>query len=814
MLRVKNHLPQAAFSLLMIDYKIAWTPDNSPWSSITPPDPLNQGMLAHRQGQFEQAWTHYVAALHARPHRALAAHLIGLLQIERGMGSSSVPFLIRAHLLQPAQLLFCEALLYARIRSGKLQTAADMLLAWESRDLELDMSRWRHWLEQCQSGSDPASLGMPEPKLSNYEKFAESKDPLGGPATSTPIHAKLIAPFARILNDYRQGNYTSMLLALDPLLGQYPGWGEGCHMRGVAHSMLGQSLRAEQDLKRALTLLPGRSEIWDHLAILLARQDKREEAENAYEQSLALNPLRAESWNNAADGFITQESFDAAFQFALLAFELDPRLLTTVFNLGRAALGRGDLDYAERVLRKLLAADPRQGSAELKLAELCMLRGNYIEAGDHFERVIEINPFDSAAQSGLLFIGHYLDREPLPRLFERAMRYGELLASKAITRTIWSNSGAIDGKLRVGFVSGDFGEHPVGFFFVTIAEALARSDRLELFAYPTTRRTDVITDRIRGCFNHWVPIAGLNDQEASDRIFADGIDVLVDLSGHTAGNRLGVFVRKPAPVQVTWLGYFATTGLSQIDYLLSGPWDITRSEEAAFVERVWRLPKTRLCFSSPEIPVAVRPLPAASSGKITFGCFNNLNKMNEAVIRLWSRILYSVPGSTLYLKAPQLRGEQVRNATLSRFQALGIKPERLLLEGPSPMQDYLDAYGRLDIALDPFPYPGGTTTIQALWMGIPVLTMSGASLISRQGESLLRALGMVDWIALSEDDYLTKAGNCSRDLGKLAELRKSLRRKVEMSPLMDADGFAKDLDQALRAMHSERLSSTHPISQG
>jgi protein O-GlcNAc transferase len=784
----------------MINYNYQWTSSASSWNTLTAIDPLRQGIMAHQRGDLDLAGGHYIQALRARPNRALAAYLLGLIQIAKGMGLSSLPFLIRANLLQPDQGEYAEALLNAWLRSRRFILCETLIADCEARGLAIDTQRWRQWLDQCQTGDTNTSLALPELGLADLGVVAEPPDPMGSLATETPDHARMADLFARALQDYNQRNYHKLIAELEPLLEKHPDWGEGHHLLGAGLSMLNRLDRAEPALRRAITLLPGRSEIWDHLAILLVRMGQYEDAKDAYEQSLALNPMRPESWNNAADAAISRQDYDAGFQYALFANGLDQSILAAVFNLGRASLGRGDLDLAHRLFKRLLEVDPRHGGAEQKLGDLCLVLGEYDEAAKHYQRAIDINPSDCAAYSGSIFISHYLAREGEEQLLERARRYGQLLAKHARIRSNWTNSRDPDKKLRLGFVSGDLLNHPVGFFFVTVAEALTQSSTLELFAYPTTRQTDDMTDRIRRCFSHWTPIVGLDDDEASERIVADGIDILVDLSGHTGMARLGVFVRKPAPVQVTWLGYFGTTGLSQIDYMLTGPWDVPPGEEKRFVEVVWRLPHTRLCFSSPAMAIDVTPLPAAGGGPLTFGCFNNLKKLNDTVICLWARILNLIPDSRLYLKASDLGSEQARLAMLDRFRVLGVAPDRLLVEGHSPLRQYLEAYGQVDIALDPFPYTGGTTTIQALWMGVPVLTMAGNSLLARQGESMLKALGLTDWIACDEADYQDRAVRLAQNLASLGQLRRGLRQRLESSPLMDAKGFARDLEGAFKAM--------------
>jgi len=288
------------------------------------------------------------------------------------------------------------------------------------------------------------------------------------------------------------------------------------------------------------------------------------------------------------------------------------------------------------------------------------------------------------------------------------------------------------------------------------------------------------------------------------------IDILIDLSGHTAYNRLPMFAYRPAPVQVSWLGYFATTGLSEMDYFIGDPWTAPAEEDALFVEQIWRLPETYLCFSHPAVNIDVGPLPAITEGHITFGCFNGLRKLNDKVIDLWVQILDAVPNSILFLKCPQLKDKSTQDVVLKQFADRGIVAERLVLEGPSPRADLLASYNRVDIALDPFPYPGGTTSVESLWMGVPVITMKGDRFLARVGETIAQNIGMPEWIATSPDDYVAKAVDLSRDLNRLSAARAGLRQKIESSPLFDAPRFARHFSEAMWAMWQQRIEAESP----
>jgi protein O-GlcNAc transferase len=342
----------------------------------------------------------------------------------------------------------------------------------------------------------------------------------------------------------------------------------------------------------------------------------------------------------------------------------------------------------------------------------------------------------------------------------------------------------------------------VGYFAEGALTSLAQnaSGRLELFAYPSHSCTDAVAERIKASCRGWCSLVGVSDEAAALRIREDSIDILIDLSGHTAHNRLPLFAWKPAPVQVSWLGYFATTGVEAIDYLVADPWTLPESQETNFTEKIWRLPETRLCFTVPNEDADITPLPALRNGYVTFASFNHMSKLNDDVAALWARVLDAVPHSRLLLKAKQLTEASVRQRAVNLFAARGIDPARLVLEGPVSRSEYFLAYQRVDIALDPFPYPGGTTTVEALWMGVPVLTLAGDRFLSRQGIGLLMNAGLPQWIADSPKDYVARAALHANDLNALADLRTRLRGQVLRSPIFDAPRFASHLEAALREM--------------
>jgi len=422
-----------------------------------------------------------------------------------------------------------------------------------------------------------------------------------------------------------------------------------------------------------------------------------------------------------------------------------------------------------------------------------------------FRKCLALEPDNTACRSNLLFTFQYagdIDAEAQKR---EAMVYAAVASAQAVPYTHW-NCPPSGEPLRVGLVSGDLHAHPVGYFLESVLAKLP-AHGIEIQAYPTSHLADDLTERLRRQCALWQPIASLSDAQAAACVHGQAPHILVDLAGHTGLNRLALFSWRPAPLQVSWLGYVATTGMPQIDYLIADPLTVPPEAESHFVEQIWRLPDSRMCFSPPAEQVDVAPLPALSNGHVTFGCFNTLSKLNDGVLGLWARLINAVPGSRLRIMARQLADEGVRLDLTARLHRAGLDPSRVDLRGPLPRDRYLAAYGEIDIALDPFPFTGGTTTAEALWMGVPVLSLAGKRLVERQGLGLLMSTGLTDWIAVDGDDYLNRAVRLSADLDALRQLRTNLRDKVLASPMGDSERFAAHLAAAFHAMWCKKSAA-------
>ena len=380
-------------------------------------------------------------------------------------------------------------------------------------------------------------------------------------------------------------------------------------------------------------------------------------------------------------------------------------------------------------------------------------------------------------------------------------QFGGLDVRTVLNASVPKHSG---DTLRVGYVSGDLAEHSVSYFFEPLLEH-HNAKAVETFCYYNNTVIDATTKRLMSASDQWRSILGVSDSDVVSQIKNDKIDILVDLSGHTAGNRLLVFAQKPAPIQVSWLGYPTTTGLSAIDYRLTDcVADPVGEADNLHSETLMRLPNGFQCYKGNEDVVVDRNLPQKSRGYITFGSFNNLSKMTPQVIKVWSKILHNVPSSKLLLKSSKLN-EDVSNY-LKLFEQEGIAADRIECYQRLPNKnDHLELYNSIDIGLDPFPFNGATTTCEALWMGVPVITLSGDRHVGRVGSSLLTNVGLTDFIAEDNDSYVEIASNMASNTDYLQDIRQGLRARLEGSPLCDGQSFAQDIEMAYKEMWNNYL---------
>jgi predicted O-linked N-acetylglucosamine transferase (SPINDLY family) len=575
---------------------------------------------------------------------------------------------------------------------------------------------------------------------------------------------------------------------------------------GWVHQIQGRLEEAIACYERALQLDPQLAEAHNARGGIAAGQGRLDDAVGSYRRALELQPDNAEALTNLGVALKQQGKLDEAFAACARAAALKPGDATAQINLGAVLQAQGRLDEAEAAYAKAVALDGGSRTARENLSNAVACQGRMAEAEALQRTVLAASPDAVLAHSNLLFCLNYRADVGADYVFERhrewGMRHAEGLARRdhANDRTAEAGSPG-HRRLRIGYVSPDFKNHSVARFFLPL---LAHHDRdaIEVTCYAELKRPDAITARIQGLAGHWCPTVGLSNEELAARIRADRVDILVDLAGHTSDNRLLTFARTPAPVEVSWLGYANTTGVAAIEYRFSDaecepPGDSDRRSS----ERIWRLPHGFHCFGPPDDAPAVAPPPSAARGTTTFGSFNNFLKLAPETIALWGRVLAAVPGSRLLLKSNFVFDAAAHRRHLERFVAAGIDPARIAILPYMPDdRAHLAAYAEVDVALDPFPYNGTTTTCEALWMGVPVVTLRGDRHAARVGTSLLTRVGLESLIADDEAGYVARAAELATAPARLVSLRAGLRAQVAASKLCDAAGFARDIEDAYRAM--------------
>lgn len=587
-----------------------------------------------------------------------------------------------------------------------------------------------------------------------------------GQLTPTPQAVELAV--AQALAHFQADRLAEAEALLRQALATDPSHTDAMHLLGLVAHQAGQYAEASELIMSAIALEP-KALYYFNLGSVMQSNNRPAAAAECFQQAIALQSDYIDAHNNLGNALRALKQHEAAVQSFCNVINLAPGDAQAYNNLANTLIELGELDAA-------------------------------IEAYRH---AITLRPDFTEPRSNLLFALNYLADATPQQYLDEALRFATQIRTQAKPWKDWLVASAprTARPLRVGIVSGDLKRHPVGYFLESIVAELD-STRVELIAYPTRTFEDDLTTRIKPHFSAWASIAGMSDEAAAQRIRSDRINLLLDASGHTTYNRLPLFAWKPAPVQVSWLGYFASTGLDSIDYIIGDRHVLPVSEEPHFIEKPWRLPDCYLCFTPPIEAIELGSPPQLATGAITFGYFGKLGKMTEHVVAVWSRVLLSVPGSRLFLKAKELGADYAMRETVARFAAHGIGGSRLLLEGGSPRDEYLAAYHRVDVMLSPFPYPGGTTTVEALWMGVPVVAMKGDRFLTHICESMLHAAGLEEWIAQDIQDYVTRAAAVAMETHKLSSLRAALRGQLLASPLCDARRFARNLEAAFDEMWS------------
>jgi len=590
-----------------------------------------------------------------------------------------------------------------------------------------------------------------------------------------------------------------------------PDYAEAHNNLGNTLNELGRFTEAEAHCRRALELRHDYVEAHSNLGNILRAQGRLAEAEASYRQALKINPDFAKGYSNL--GVILQEqgrATDAEIN-QRRALELQPGYAKGHSNLGVTLQSQGRFTEAEASYRRALEIKPDYAEAYSNLSITLMEQGRLTEAETSCLRALEIKHDYAEAYSNMLFCRVHQEVMDTAALFDEHCRFGERFETPM--RSHWpqhDNLRESERHLQIGFVSGDFRNHAVASFFEPVAAYLFNYPQLSLHAYYSHTIEDSVTERLKVHFSRWHPIAGLTDAALAEKIRTDGIDILIDLSGHTAKHRLLTFARKPAPVQASWIGYPGTTGLKAVDYYLSDRFFLPYGQfDSQFTEKIVQMPASVPFLPFEDAP-PVNVLPALGNGYVTFGSFNRPSKLSRAVIALWAQLLRALPDSRMVLGAMPQDGKN--DLLINWFAQEGIARERLDFYKRSGMGCYLSLHQQVDICLDTFPYAGGTTTLHALWMGVPTLTLAGGTIPGRTGAGILGHAGLEAFVANNAADFVQKGLAWAGDLAALSGIRAGLRERFAQSAMGQPAVVAAGVERALRIMWQRWCAGLPPES--
>lgn len=813
---------------------------------------LRRAVQSHKAGNLQSADALYRQILLVQPQHPDANHNLGLIALGVGKLDEAVCLFKNALQADLSQGQFWLSYIGALLKCNQPESARQLLR--EARQMGLPAQV----LDRLTQELDSAAEWEPAPLEANalVHVFAERDY-----AQAELLAGSMIARYPKSAFGWKalgsalkaMGRNADALMPMQRSIDLMPTDAEGHSNLGVTLRDLGRLSEAEESYRQAIALKPDFAQAHSNLAATLADLGRFAEAVPSYRQAIALKLDFAEvhcSLGNALKNIGQLAEAEASYREAITmkpdftdaynnlgvvlrdmgrpveaeaayrqVIALKPDFAEVHINLGNVLKDMGRLAEAEASYRQAILMKPDFAQAHGNLGVTLRDLGRLVEAEASYCQAIALKPDFAEARSNLLFALNYAATQPMPDLLEYARAWEvECVPAEARAQARarqFSRQPVAGRRLRVGYVSGDFRQHAVCYF---IEQLLAQhdADRVEVFAYSAHFRRDVATARLELLTEHWVSVLGLTDQQLQERIGQDQIDVLIDLSGHTGHNRLGAFARRAAPVQAHWLGYCGSTGLSEMDYWIGDVILTPPQSDHHFCESVWRLPRTWVSYEGKAEAPPCRWQPA-SDGRICLGSFNNLGKLNAATLALWAQVLHKLPQARLLLKTKGLREQRNRQRIQDVFIGHGVPSERLELQDGSTTTDWathMAYYDRLDIALDPVGgMGGGTTTCDALWMGVPMVSLVGDRMGSRMTASMLDAVGRSEWLASSTDEYVTKVASLAHDVEGRKLMRASQRASMAASPLCDAKGLARSLEDVYEEMFDKWWQTTGIRSQ-
>ncbi|HEX4794469.1 MAG TPA: tetratricopeptide repeat protein [Humisphaera sp.] len=773
---------------------------------------LSDAFDRHSAGFLSEAELMYCDVLKRHPSHCVALHLLGVLHFQRNSCKRSEELIRRAIALEDRAEFQASLgqVLAARNQSGAAIEAFHRAIALRPHYVKahFDLANLYYAIDE----TDRA--------IEAYRRAIALK----------PDHAQALNNLGNALQ--RTGRLDEAINAFESALRFDPDNALTHYNLGAALQALSLLDRAAPAYQRALALQPTLVEAHNNLGVILQRACEYQAAAEHFRQAIAIGPVVAAHFNNLGTALHSAGQFEPAEAAYREALRLEPDQVEALNNLGTTlhklrrpveAIGAyrkaivlrpdsgsifnnlanalketGRIDEALACYQRAMELKPAEADYHHNLANALKDAGALDDALKCFRRAIELQPEHAVAHSGLLYCLHFHPNSTPRSLYEAHVEWDRRHAAP-LAKFVRPHEPIRMGNhhLRIGYVSPDLRDHVVGRFMLPLL-ANHNRERFEIFCYADLRKPDAMSARLQSHADTWRQTLGMSHEALAELIRADQIDILVDLTMHMGGSRLLTFARKPAPIQVTYLAYCGTTGLSMMDYRLTDPYlDPPGADESCYSERSIRLPASFWCYQAPDDSPPVGPLPALKNGYLTFGCLNNYCKITEPTWAAWTRLLCELPDSRLVLHSHE--GHH-RNLAAARLTDAGVDPARLSFIGFLPLNRYLNQYNQIDIALDPFPYAGGTTTFDALWMGVPVVSLVGETAVSRSGLSILSNADLGELAVRSVEQYHNTAIRLARDMVRVSHLRAELRDRLSASPAMNARQFAREIENAYNDM--------------
>lgn len=767
-------------------------------------------------GRFDDAKAAYLALLHLEPAHPEASHNLGMLEYACGASDTALSWLMNAIEARPSEEQFWLSLIEVLHGVGAEDHLAEV--ARQAATAGLDAATMERVRERCAMAASPVASLAPDEGPDEAEEIrirtqaVIARSAPGGRrqvAASRPLERKLAERLLALFHANEFQRLEELALRITRELPRHP---SGWHFLGEARLRLGQRLEALKALLKANELFPGDPQLLNHLGRALTWLGYYEEADGCFAHSLMnRHPSKRksrshiETLRNYVGLKVMMSRLSEAEQLAREALKLAPEDGAAHFSLAQVYLAARRQEAAIECLQQAIRFDPDAMEAYQDLGLVYFQVGRLEDSLRTTELALARNPNSVAAFSNLLFFLTHDERQSPELLFRRHVEFGERF--EAPLQKEWrphENDPNPERKLRVGFVSGDFWSHPVAQFFEPILIKLDR-EKFTLFGFHNSNVNDGITQRLRSLFDVWISVSFVSDRDLAEIVRAAKIDILIDLSGHTAGHRLMTFARKPAPVQMSWIGYVETTGLKSMDYYVTDRYLAPPGcFDEHFTEKLLRL-NSAIAFNFDHEAPTVGPAPVLRNGFVTFGSFNRTSKISSVTLDLWSALLSAVPNSRLLIGSVDTEDTQ-RNLT-QELVSRQIDAERLRFLPRVPFRSYLEAHNEVDVLLDTFPYNAGTTALHSLWMGVPLLTIKGKRMVSNIGASLMSKAALSAFVAEDGEDFVSKGAALARQPDLLNELRSGLRERLARDQNFDAKYVTRCLEDGFRSAWGDWCAS-------